>query len=175
MKSLQKSSRKLVVGAAAVFLGGSVLCTYGLRADDNDVNQMDKMAKDHMEVMTPNVTKAATDQLDKMKSIAADPQQSDMMKNEMAKMIVMERLAHRLAMDPDFQKSSTDTMNDANVKKVHEDAEVAAKDPDAMRKLQDEIVADPMTLKMVVAHACMIEKMQDKMGGMNEKMMDDKK
>jgi hypothetical protein len=172
-------SRKFIAVAASFALGAGALCTYSLRADDNmggmAMTKMDKMAKDHMEVISPDDQRAAMDTLDKIKQMAADPAQADTMKSEMAKMMVMQHMSRELAMNADFQKASMDTMNDPNVKKIHDDADTTAKDPDQMKNLKMQIVNDPMAMKMVVHQAIMMNMMHERMGEIAGKMPEDKK
>ena len=124
-------------------------------------------------------SKMAMEQLDKMKKEASDD--SDKMKTNMAKMMVMEHMSMSLAKDADFQKASKDVMDDASFKKMHEEAMTMSEDPSQMKKMEEEISGDSKEMKEVVHHAMMMEMMHDKMSSsdktgssesMGQKLMD---
>ena len=123
----------------------------------------EKMADDHM--------KMATEHMDKMKMMAADPAQSMQMVSDMARMIVMDHMAMQMAMDPKFKQISMQSMSDANMKKVHDDAKKMAEDPARMAKMQQEIMADPKMMMVVMHVAEKMSMVHDAM--MHEGMMQD--
>jgi hypothetical protein len=149
-----KITRKPLVAAALTL----AICAVGTRTA---VWAQEKMADDHM--------KMAADHMDKMKMMAADQSQSMQMTTDMAKMMVMDKMASQMAMDPKFKQMSMQSMSDANMKKVHDDAKKMADDPAQMAKMQREIMADPKMMQMVMH-------MAEKMSMMHEGMMmkDDK-
>ena len=150
--------RKSVIAVAALALGAGTACTHTARADDKMADGKMAMATDKM-AMSADDQKMMMDQAMKMKEMAADPKQADMMKTDMAKMMVMDHMAKEMAMDPQFKQSAMDMMSDANIKKIHEDAMAMAKDPEQMKKMQQEIMADPMMMKMVNHQAMMMSMM----------------
>ena len=171
MSRIANLSRKPLVLAACLAITGGAVCTYVVRADD----KMSDMMKMGDTKVSADESKMAMEQLDKMKKEASDD--SDKMKMNMAKMMVMEHMSMSLAADADFQKSSKDLMDDETFKKLHEEASTMAKDPEQMKKMEDEITSDSKEMKEVVHHAMMMEMMHDKMSGgssesMGQKMMD---
>jgi hypothetical protein len=113
----------------------------------------EKMAGDHM--------KMASEQMDKMKMMAADQAQAQQMTADMAKMMVMDHMAMQMAMDPKFKDMAMQTMNDENVKKVHDDAKAMADDPAQMAKMQQDVMADPKSMQMVMHMAAKMSMMHD--------------
>ena len=135
---------------ATALLAAAGLCTLVnvgpvARADDK------MMADDH--------SKMATDEADKMKMMAADPAQAPAMTADMAKMMVMDNMAKKMAMDP--------AMQDPAVMKIYADAKMMAEDPAQKQKMEREIMADPMAIKMVMHDAMKMTMMHDgkMMGG----------
>jgi hypothetical protein len=60
---------------------------------------------------------------------------------------------------------------DPNMTKVNTQAMQMAHDPDQMKKMQDDVMADPAAMKMVVHHAMEMATMQDKMTDNGGQMM----
>lgn len=147
---MSKFTRKSFLAAAAVLVA---ICTFAPRAA---LWAQEKMPDDHMKMM-------AADHMDKMKMMAADPDQAQKMAMEQAKMIVMDHLAKQMAMDPKFQQMAMQAMNDANMKKVHDDAKMIAEDPAQMAKLQQEIMTDPTSMQFVMHMAAKMAMMHDSM------------
>jgi hypothetical protein len=86
-------------------------------------------------------------------------------------------MAKRMAMDPAAKQAVMDAMKDPAMMKVHDEAKKMAADPDQMKKMEADIMADPMAMKMVVHESMKMAMTHDKMGGMmgdGKKMMDDK-
>jgi hypothetical protein len=110
--------------------------------------------------------------VDQMKQMAADPMQAQVMAAAMAKMMVMDRMAEEMAKDPKFQQAAMAAMTDPNMMKVHDDAMKMAADPEQMKKMQQEVSADPAAMKMVEHKAMMMATMKDKMTGTGGQMMD---
>lgn len=152
---MPKLTRKWFLAAAALV---AAICTFAPRAT---LWAQEKMSDDHMKMM-------AADHMDKMKMMAADPDQAHKMAMVLARMMVMDHMAKQMAMDPKFQQMAMQSMSDANMKKVHDDAKMMAEDPAQMAKLQQEIMADPMTMQMVMH-------MAEKMAMMHDSMMHDDK
>ena len=176
-----KIVRRSVVATAMIAMGVGAFCTVSAHADDDKMGgKMDSK----MMPMGPEDRKMVSEEMTKMKEMAADPQKSEEMTKNVANMMVMEKMSKTMAMDPEFQKQAMEMMADPKIKMVHEDAEKMAKDPEKMKMMQQTIMADPMKMKMVVQHAMMMLMAHDKMnaGGkmmdMKDKMddkMDDKK
>ena len=168
---------KAMIATAAFAIAGGSLCTYFVRADD-----MTKMAESKMDGMKPSDSKTAVsaddskmmvDRIDKMKENAADPAKAEMMEKDMAKMMVMDHLAKALSDDATVKSAMMEAMADPNVKKVHEEAMKMAKDPEMMKKMEDEITADPEAMKHVDHSAMMMAMHGDtKMGKMSKQTND---
>lgn len=157
---MSKFTRKSFLGATALVVA---VCTFAPRAS---VWAEEKMPEDHMKM-------AAGDHMDKMKMMAADPDQAQKMAMEQAKLMVMDHMAKQMAMDPKFQQMATAAMSDQNLKKVHEDAKMMADDPTEMAKLQHAIMADPVSMQFVLHMAGKMAMMHDSMMH-DSKMKDDK-
>lgn len=155
---MSKFTRKSFLAAAALVVA---VCTLTPMAT---LWAQEKMSDDHMKMM-------AADHMDKMKMMAADPDQAQKMAMEQAKMMVMDHMAKQMAMDPKFQQMAMQSMSDTNMKKVHEDAKMMADDPAQMAKLQQEIMADPMSMQFVMHMAAKMAMMHDSMAH-DEKMKD---
>ena len=127
-------------------------------------------ADDKMD-MKSDMSQCVMKQADSMKEMAANPSQMKMMKEEMVKMMVMDHMAMKIASDPQCKQALMAAMDDENVKKTHMAAMQEMKDPAMMKKVMDEVMADPMAMKAVIHSAMMVahEKPMDKMG---EKMME---
>jgi hypothetical protein len=97
-------------------------------------------------------------QMTDAKMMAADPAQSAMMAKDMAKMMVMDHMAEMLAKDEACKQACMAAMSDPAMMKVHEQAAAMAKDPEQMKKLQDEIAADPASMKMVMHESMQMSK-----------------
>ena len=102
---------------------------------------------------------------DRMKKMAADPQQKDAMAREMARMMLMDRMAEQMARDPHFKQMSMEAMTDSNMMMVRDQAVKMLMDPDRMKHLQEEVMADPTLMKMVEHQAMRMATMADKMSG----------
>ena len=161
MKSFVFTARKSVLAAASIAVAG-FLCTQHLHADD-------KMMDDKM-TMTADDHTAVSDQMNHMKTMAADSSNIDKMATDMAKMMVMDHMAATIAADPTFKQQCMESMNDANMKTIHEKAMAMAKDPDQMMKLKAEIMADGQAMKMIM-HRAAVMNMRDKM---DDKIRDQK-
>jgi hypothetical protein len=88
---------------------------------------------------------------------------------DMAKLMVMDKMAMQMAMDPSFTQMLRQTMADPKMKQVHEDARKLADDPAQMAKIRQEITADPKAMHMVMHQAAVMSMMHD--GMMHEGMM----
>ena len=111
MSKIANLSRKPFALAACFAVTAGAVCTYVVRADD----KMSDMKMSDTKVSSDE-SKMAMDQLDKMKKDASD--ESDKMKMNMAKMMVMEHMSMGLSKDADFQKASMDLMDDSTFKKA---------------------------------------------------------
>lgn len=109
------------------------------------------------------------EQADKGKTMAADPAQMSTMKDEMAKMMVMDKMSMKIATDPTSKQTLMEAAKDPNMMKVHEAAKADATDPTKMQAIMQQVMADPQAMKMVMHHAAMMAMMQDK-GGMSGMM-----
>jgi hypothetical protein len=161
-----KLARRSIVAVASLTLGVGAICSLTAHADD-------KMSDDKkMMPMSAEDQKMCMDCMAKMKEMAADPKESEKMTKEVAEMMVMEHMAKSMAMDPQFQKSTMEAMNDPAMKNIHEDAEKMAQDPDQMKSMQQMVMSDPKKMEMVERHAMMMVMMHDKMDGgkMDDKM-----
>ena len=164
---MQTVNRKPFVNATAALLAVGALCVPGgvVRAADP---MMDHPMGDHgmagQPMMVDEHTKVlATSEMDHAKQMAADPAQAQTMAKEQAKIMVMDRLAESMAHDPALQQAAMAAMTDPNMMKVHEQAMAMAKDPEQMKMMQQEVMADPMAMKMVMHQAMKMATMQDKM------------
>jgi hypothetical protein len=160
-----KMNRKLFVAAALAL----AFCTAGPRTA---VWAQDQMADDHMKMADDDHMKMASDQMDKMKMMAADDAQAQQMTADMAKMMVMDHMAMQMVMDPKFKDMAMQSMNDPNMKKVHDDAKAMADDPAQMAKIQQDITADPKSMQMVM-HMAVQMAMHDSMMAKDSMSKDD--
>lgn len=160
---MSKITRKSLVAAALA----AAVCAVGPRAA---TWAEDKMPADHMK-MSGDQMKMTADHMDKMKMMAADPAQAQQMTMDLANLMVMDHMAMQMAMDPMFKQMAMQAMSDPSVKKVHDDAKKLAQDPAQMAKMQQEIMADPKAMQMVMHMAHNMAMMH---GGMmhDGKMMD---
>jgi hypothetical protein len=137
----------------------------------------EKMSGDHTAMhgdsmkMSPQDMKMASQQMDEMKMKAADHPQE--MEADMAKLIVMDKMAMQMAMDPSFTQMLRQTMADPKMKQVHQDARKMVDDPAQMAKIRQEITADPRAMHMVMHQAALMSMMHD--GMMHEGSMKDDK
>jgi hypothetical protein len=137
----------------------------------------DKMSGDHMAVhgdsmkMSPEEMKMAGQHMDQMKMMAAEhPEEAAA---GMARLMVMDKMAMSMAMDPAFLHMLQQSMSDPNTRKVHEDARKMADDPAQMAKLKQQIMDDPKAMHVVMHWAAQMAMMRD--GMMHEGMMKDGK
>jgi hypothetical protein len=160
-------TRKSLVAAAALAVGAGVVCTV-VRADDEKMPD-NKMG---MKAIEPKML----EQMEKLKQVASDSEHAKELKEHMVKMMVMDHMAKMTAEDPVFMKASMELMNDPNIKKLHEEAMKEMEDKDDMKKMEDEVLADPMAMKMVM-HNAMMMVMHEKgeKGGKMEKKMEERK
>ena len=96
---MSQLNRKSWVAAAAALAVGAA-CTFTIshgvaRADDTAMNGQGDSSKMMMQ--------QADKEMSQMKQMAADPQQAQTMTNEMAKMMVMDEMAKKLATRPPVQ------------------------------------------------------------------------
>ena len=169
-------SKKSVATAAVLALGAGALFTVHVRADDapSDAGKMSVMSNEDHQMMMSDLAK--------MRASAADPQQAEKLKIHMAKMMTMDNMAKKMASDTACKQACADALNDANIKRLHEEAEQMAADPAEMAKLQKEISSDPVLMKVVTHRALMLsmmpvatgqtKDMNDKMKDMGDKMKD---
>jgi hypothetical protein len=150
--------------AAALSAG---FCAFGpwsaVRADEKMPAEQTKMSADQM--------KMASDHMDKMKMMAADQPQE--MAAKEAKMLVADKMAMHMAMDPQFKEMLMQSMSDPNMKKVHADAKIMAEDPAQRAKMQQELMADPQAMQMIMHMAKAMTMMHD--GMMHDSMTKDGK
>jgi hypothetical protein len=142
----------------------------------------DKMSGDHMAMhgdsmkMSPEEMKMAGQHMDQMKMMAAEhPQETAA---DMARLMVMDKMAMHMAMDPAFVHMLQQSMSDLNTKKVHEDARKMAEDPAQMAKIKQQIMDDPKAMQMVMHSAARMAMMHEAMmhdSMMHEGMMKDSK
>lgn len=160
---MQRFTRTAFLSAAL----SAAVCSVGpwsaARADE-------KMPAEHMK-MPSDQMKMAADHMDKMKMMAAD-QPKEMAAKE-ARMMVADRMATHMAMDPQFKEMLMQSMSDPSLKKVHDDAKMMAEDPAQTARIQQEIMADPQAMQMVMHMARAIAMMHD--GMMHDSMMKDGK
>jgi hypothetical protein len=165
---MQKFTREsLAVVTLAALLGAVIPWT----------SAQEKTSGDHMAMhgdsmkMSPEDMKMASQQMDQMKMKAADQPQE--MAADMAKLMVMDKMAVQMAMDPSFTKMLRQNMADPKMKQVREGARNMADDPAEMAKIRQEIMADPNAMHMVVHQAAVMSMMHD--GMMHQGMMKDDK
>ena len=146
---MQKITRSWLPGA--VLLIGLCFVIHWSRAQEAPDHM--KMSTDSMMKMSPDEMKMAGEHMDKMKMMAAEhPQETAA---DMARLMVMDKMAMHMAMDPTFSHMLQQTMSDPNVKKVHEDARKLAEDPAQMAKIKQQIMEDPKAMQMVMHLAMM--------------------
>src|SRR5947209_1627089 len=150
---MSKIIRKSLLAAALAAAACSVRSRFVLAADE-------RMAGDHMKMASE---KMAAEQMDKMKMMAADQAQAHEMTAQLARLMVMDRMAMQMAMDPKFKQMSMQTMSDPNMKMVHDEARKMADDPALTTKLQQEIMSDPKDMRMVMHMAHTMAMMHDGM------------
>ena len=158
-----KMTRKVfVVGALAV-----AACTAGPRAlvwaQEKMGGEPMKMGGDHMmdTKMSDEQMKMVIDHIDKMKSMAGDEAESKKLTMSMARVMVMDRMAMSLSMDPKFKDSLQQCAADPAMKKVTDNAMKMAMDQEQMTKIQTEIASDPKAMHMVIHMAAMSAMKQD--------------
>ncbi len=161
---MSKINRKSWVAVSAAALVAGAACTVTL------VSHGVARADDSMSASSSDMSTMVKEQADKGKMMAADPSQMMMMKDEMAKMMVMDKMSMKIAMDPTCKQTLMEAAKDPNMMKVHEAAKADATDPTKMKAIMDQVMADPMAMKMVMHHAAMMAMMQDKAGGMGGMM-----
>ena len=156
MLNYRKPSSIITAAAALALMAGGVVWA----ADDMK-----------MDAKSGDMTQCVMKETDKMKQMAADPAEMSKMKDEMAKMMVMDKMAMKIANDPQASEQLKAAMEDPNVKKAHEAAMQMAKDPEQSKMMMDQIMADPTEMKSVMHSAMMMKMMEDKGAGkMGEKM-----
>jgi hypothetical protein len=154
---MSKFTRKSIIAAALAVGVGAVGPRAVVWAQDKTADDHKKMTDDHM---------------DRMKMMAAGPAQTRQMTADLARMMVMDRMAMQMAMDPTFKAMATQSMNDANMKKVHDDAKAMADDPAQMARIRQEVTADPKAMESVMHMANRMAMMH---GGAMKDMHDDSK
>jgi hypothetical protein len=153
-------ARRSMVAATVVGLGIGAICSLHVRGQDAP-----GPAHEIMMPMSPDEQKAAMDQLEKYKQMAADPQQQEALKTGLARLMVMEEMSHMMATDPQFQPAALDFLKDPSVKKVHDQAKEMAMDPEQMKKMEAEIAEDPKALHMVLYRALQMSASDKPMDG----------
>ena len=154
-------SRLFLFTAGCVLVAGSI-CTYIARADDSaaSVNskfqEMTKMAQSKLAdansgiaPAAPDDAKSAIDRLSKMQEVAADPAKVDGLERDMARLLVMDRMASNIAQDQQVKVAMIKALADPKVKKARDDAAKMAKDPATLKKIEDEISADPVAMNHI--------------------------
>jgi hypothetical protein len=122
------------------------------------------ISRDPMSIaMSPDEQKIASDHLAQLKAMADDPKQVPELKHMIAKVLVMQEMSKMMAEDPQFKSSAVAYMGDPKVKQAHDDAQEMSRDPEQMKKLEQEIVADPVAMKVVMHRAIILSSMPDKM------------
>ncbi|HSZ59065.1 MAG TPA: hypothetical protein VK797_25715 [Tepidisphaeraceae bacterium] len=141
---MQKITRIWLPGA--VLLVGLCFVIPSSRAQEAGDHM--KMSGDSMMKMSPEEMKMAGEHMDKMKMMAAEhPQETA---SDIARMMVMDKMAMHMAMDPSFLHMLQQSMSDPNMKKVHEDARKMAEDPAQMAKIKQQIMDDPKAMQIVM-------------------------
>ena len=140
---------KITRGSVSVFALGVAICSVVLWA-----KAQEKMPDDHKMIsgdsrkMSPEEMKMAGEHMDKMKMMASEhPQETAA---DMARMMVIDKMAMHMAMDPRFLHMLQQSMSDPNLNKVHEDARKMAEDPMQMAKMKQQIMDDPKAMQMVM-------------------------
>ena len=163
---------KITRNPLSVFVLGVAICTLVLwaRAQEKTSGDHKMIPTDSMK-MSPEEMKMAGEHMDKMKAMASEhPQETAA---DMAKMMVIDKMATHMAMDPSFHGMLQQSMSDPNMKKVHEDAKNMAESPAELAKIKQQIMDDPKAMQMVMH---MAGTMAMTHGGMMEhKMMKDDK
>lgn len=141
--------RKFIRSSLSVFALGVTTCAVAPNATAQEkMSSDDKMISGDSMKMTPAEMKMAGDHMDKMKMMASEHPQE--MAADMARMMVMNRMAMQMAMDPSFLQMLQHSMSDPDMKKAHEDAQKMADDPEQMAKMKQQIMDDPKAMQMVM-------------------------
>jgi hypothetical protein len=168
---MQKITRNSFL-AAAIAAGVCAVGTWSaVRAQEKIADDHMKMSGDQMK-MSPEQMKVAGEHMDKLKMMAAD-QPQELAAHE-ARLMVMDKMAMSMSMDPKFKQMLMQSMSDPNMKKVHDDAKKMADDPGQMARMQQDIMADPKAMAMVMHMAHITAMMHDSMM-MHDNMMHDGK
>jgi hypothetical protein len=160
---------KITRSSLSVFALGVTICSVVLwvKAQEKMPDDHKMMSSDSMK-MSPEEMKMAGEHMDKMKMMASEhPLETAA---DAARMMVMHNMAMHMAMDPSFLQMLKQSMNDPNMKKVHEDARKMAEDPAQMAKMKQQIMDDPKAMQMVMDMAGTMAMMHDSM--MHDGMMD---
>jgi len=172
---MQKNIRNWLFAAALTGTACALAPWAASQAQEKMPDDHMKMAGDKMK-MSADEMKMASEHMDKMKTMAADHPQETTAKA--ARLMVMDKMAMHMAMDPSFSKMTEQSMSDPNMKKLHDDARKMADDPAQMARIQQDIMADPMAVSMVMHMARSMVMMHQGMmqdGMMHGEMMKDGK
>lgn len=124
--------------------------------------------------MLPEEMKMAGEHMDKLKMKASEHPAE--MAADMARMMVMDKMAMHMATDPSFLHMLDQTMSDPNMREVHDEARKMAQDPAQVAKITQQIADDPMAMGMVMHLARTMAMMHGGMmhdGKMGHSMMKD--
>ena len=158
---LKPFARKSLLAAGSVALIAGAVCTHSVRAQmamgDDTMTMGDKMP------MSDAEKKTLMEHMGKMKDLAANPKTMMDMKEEIVKMMVMQKMADKLSTDPDFMAEYAKQMADPNVGTMFEAARKAATDPATKEQMEYKIMADNDDINRVVAKAMMMTKMQERL------------
>jgi len=169
---LSTSARKSSLLAASLAVLAVSGFSYTLRAEDPKMGDH-KMNDQKMAPMSAEDQKMMADAMTKCKTEMTDPANAEMMKKEMAAMMVMDEMAKSMASDPKCKEMCTQMMNDPKVKAMHEEAMKMANDPTQKKSMKEAIMNDPKMMRIVMHQSMMMSMMHDNMMGdakMGEKM-----
>ena len=167
----QINRKSWIIAAAAAVVGGAAasLVTFPVaRAQDSMKAPM---------MADSGLKEAAMKSMDMMKAMVSEPSKMDKAKVKMAKAMLMDKMTKELAMDPDFQKATMASMEDADMKKTHDAAKMMVEDEAESKKMMEQVEKDPEAMSIIIHNAAMMTMMKDKggMGAMMDKKMGDMK
>ena len=133
----------------SVFALGMTICSlvHWAKAQEKNSDEHKMMSGDSMKI-SPEEMKMSGEHMDKMKMMASEHPQE--MAADMARMMVMDKMAMHMAMDPSFMHMLDQSMNDPKMKMAHDDAKKMAEDPAQMAKMKQQIMDDPKAMQMVM-------------------------
>ena len=146
---MQKITRNALLSAAMTAAVFTIPAVGTVGAQEKMPDHSMKTSGEPMK-MSPEQMKMAGEHMDKMKMMAADQAQAQQMTADMAQMMVMDHMAMQMAMDPNFKEMSAQSMTDGGMKKVHDDAKMMADDPAQRAKMQQDVMADPKLMQIVM-------------------------